>query len=127
MKEPAVQRVPAQPHRMSSWRPFFAKILAFTLVFSFIVGLVTIEAPAATACGSSSVCLSLDNSDDTAPDSGVDDSPVGHTAHCVAHAMAQNEAAVVEPAPLSTKAGFRAHDSISSLSNLNPPERPPRG
>ena len=127
MKQPFPERFLVRPRRVRAWRPLFSKLLALALVVSFIVGLMMSQAPAATfVCGFGAEIVSLEGSRDTPSDSGWDYSPVAHTVHCVGHSTAQNEAALVEPVRTANAQSFPVLSTLCSLSNLNPPERPPR-
>ena len=127
MKQPFAERLSVQLQRVRGWRPLLSKVLALALVVSFIVGLMMSQAPAANfVCGFGAEIVSLEGSGDTPLESGPDYSSVAHTVHCVGHSMAHNEAAFVAPVRIADAAIFPVLSTLCSLSNLHPPERPPR-
>jgi hypothetical protein len=124
MKQFSAQRVQPQPVRIR--RAIFSKFLTLALILSFFIGLTMSQAPAVTAAfGHDAQIVSLNGSGGTPPDDSGDYTPIGHTVHCVGHVV-QIEAVVVEPVRTSNQASFTALYSINSLSDQNPPERPPR-
>lgn len=127
MKQPLAERFSVQPQRLRGWRPLFSKALALALVVSFIAGLMMSQAPAATfVCGFDAEIVCVEGSGDTPSDSGEDYRPVAHTVHCVGHSMPQSDAPFVEPVRTANAASFPVLSTRCSLSNLNPPKRPPR-